>query len=177
MFEITLAALPQNPSVPDGWGNVRAVGVGLGILLAGWFMAKHKFLLYGPKAEEKLNKNGRDWVSFISFLLGFTGVTVLIGAPRDGLGIFSVIIDAPQSFFLFLGETAIGAAIGMWFVCMAITLFTLKKAMKDKGDSIKDIKWGGICAFAFPLGGMPFSWVSTTIANSVIELMNGIPTA
>ncbi len=176
MFEIMLAAIPQNPSIPDGKGNITALGVALAFLFIGWFMAKHEFLLYGPKAMEKLNKN-RDWVSFISFLIGFTGITVLIGAPRSGLGFFSVIIDAPQSFFLFLGETAIGAAIGMWFVCLAITLVTLKKAMKDKGDSIKDMKMGGLCAFAFPLGGMPFTWVSTTIANSVVELMNGIPTA
>ena len=76
---------------------------------------------------------------------------------------------------MWLGETGVGAAVGMWFFCLIIFVYTLKKAMKDKDDCISDIRWGGICAFAFPMGGWPFSWVSMTVANAVVELLNGIP--
>jgi hypothetical protein len=170
----TLAAF-QNTVVPDGSGNVKAVGVALVFLVLGWYMAKHSFLLYGKFLEEKMANVKFDWKSLMSFLLGFAGVTVLIGAPRKGLGFFSTLIDAPQKFFMWIGTTGVGAAVGMWFICAAILVVTLKKAMKDKGDSIQDMKMGALCAFAFPLGGMPFAWLSMTIANAVIELMNGIP--
>lgn len=173
----TLAVVAQNPSVPNAGGNVTAVGVALAFLVLGWYMAKNKFLLYGPKLTEKMKDVGWDWKSLMSFLIGFSGVTVLIGAPKSGLGFFSVIVSAPQNFFLWIGDTALGAAVGMWFICAAITVITLKKAMKDKDDSIKDIRMGGLCAFVFPLGGMPFTWISSSIANAVVEMMNGIPTS
>ena len=171
-----IAAVIQNTKIPESSGNIKALGVGLAFLFLGWFMAKHNFLLYGPWIEEKLSNVKFDWKSLMSFLLGFAGVTVILGAPRQGMGIFSTIIDVPQSFFTWVGETGVGAAVGMWFICLIILVYTLKKAMKEKGDSISDIKWGGICAFAFPMGGWPFAWVSMTVANAVVELMNGIPT-
>ena len=176
-MEITLdlAAAIQNTKIPEGSGNVKALGVGLAFLFIGWFMAKHKFLLYGDWLEGKLSEVKFDWKSLMSFLLGFAGVTVVLGAPRQGMGIFSTIIDAPQAFFAWIGETGVGAAVGMWFFCLIIFVYTLKKAMKDKDDCISDIRWGGICAFAFPMGGWPFAWVSMTVANAVVELMNGIP--
>lgn len=172
---MNLAAVVQNTPIPDSSGNVKAVGLALAFLVLGWFMAKHQFLLYGSWLEGKLTNVKFDWKSLMSFLLGFSGITVLLGAPREGLGFFSTLIDAPQKFFLWLGETGVGAAVGMWFICAAILVVTLKKAMKEKGDSISDIKWGAVCAFAFPMGGWPFAWVSMTIANAVVELMNGIP--
>lgn len=172
---LEIAVVAQNPTIPSGSGNVTAVGVALAFLVLGWYMAKNQFLLYGDWIAKKLENVTWDWKSLMSFLIGFAGVTVLIGAPQNGLGFFSVIVSAPQNFFLWIGETAIGAAVGMWFICLGITIITLKKAMKDKGDSIKDIKMGGLCAFVFPLGGMPFTWISMSIANAVVEMMNGIP--
>jgi len=170
----TLAAF-QNAPVPNASGNITAIGVALAFLGLGWYMAKHQFLLYGTWLAEKFKDVKWDWKSLMSFLIGFSGVTVLLGAPRQGLGFFSTLIDAPQNFFLWIGDTGVGAAVGMWFICAAIVVVTFKKAMKDKDDSIKDIKMGGLCAFTFPLGGMPFTWISTTIANAVVEMMNGIP--
>lgn len=171
-----IAAAVQNTKIPDGSGNLSALGVGAAFLFIGWFTAKNSFLLYGPWLEKKLSNVEYDWKSLMSFLIGFTGITVILGAPRQGMGIFSTIIDAPQSFLMWLGETWIGVAVGMWAICLFIFVYTLKKAMKDKGDSISDIRWGCICAFAFPMGGWPFAWFSMVVANAVVELMNGIPT-
>lgn len=175
MGNIHLAVVAEVTSVPNPSGNIKAVGVALAFLVLGWYMAKHDFLLYGERVKKIMKGTEWDWKSLMSFLIGFSGITVLIGAPRNGLGFFSTIIDAPHRFFLWVGETGVGSAVGMWFICLAILVVTLKKAMKEKDDSIKDIQMGGLCAFAFPLGGMPFTWFSTTIANAVIELMNGIP--
>jgi hypothetical protein len=175
-----LAAVPMIPTQGSAFGNVGSATIAVIFLGGGWYMAKHEFLLYGPWMKNKLRKKDRgegkikwDWLSIISFVIGFWGVTSLLGAS----GLSGVLIDWAQGIILWFKRTAVGAAIGAAGICAILTFVAIRQAVKREDDAIHDIAWGAGLAITYPLGGGPFLWVSTTMANALIELLNGIPVA
>lgn len=174
---IVWAAVPQAPiqaAAEGSWlGNAGSATIAIVFLWGGYYMAKHQMLLWGPFLQSKMTNVKWDWKSIMSFLFGFWGVTSLIGSS----GIGGVVTGWLQGIVTWFGGTGIGAAVGAAGVCFVLTLIALRQALKNKDDSVADIKWGAGLAIVYPLGGGPFLWISATVANALVELLNGIPAA
>ena len=177
MYELINMAAPMAPiqaKTEGSWmGNAGTATLAIIFLWGSWYMAKHQYLLYGPWIADKLQNVKFDWKSILSFTFGFWGVTSLIGS--SGLG--GTVTGWVTSIVMWFGATAVGKTIGAAGLCVIATFVALKQALKEKDDSVKDIKWGAGLAILYPLGGGPFLWVSSTMANALVELLNGIPAA
>lgn len=174
---IHLAIAPQAPiqaKTEGTWlGNAGTATIAIIFLWSTWYMAKNKFALYGTWVAGKLENVQFDWKSIMSFTFGFWGVTSLIGSS----GIGGTVTGWAQGVVMWFGATAIGSSIGAAGLCVIATVIALKQALKEKDDSVKDIKWGAGLAILYPLGGGPFLWISSSMANALVELLNGIPAA
>lgn len=169
-----LIAAPIQIEKGTWWGNVGSGTVALVFLGGSLYFAKHQMLLWGPWIKGKLEAKIKfDWLSLLSFVFGFWGVTSLLGAT----GFAGIITSWPQGIITWLGNTGVGAAIGASGICFIITAIALKQALKKRDDSVKDILWGAGLAVVYPLGGGMFLWISATMSNVLVQLLNGIPMA
>lgn len=147
-------------------GNLGAAGLGVVLVGGSMMLAKKQKLLWNEKYKPKINKKF-DARSLISCLLGFAGVTALLGAS----GMISDLVRWMQGVFLWLGEIEMFASLGM----ACFTFFAVFKVLGDENDPDRDIVWGGVLALMFPLAGGMFASSSVAVANAMTQLVNGVP--
>jgi len=165
LVEVAAQAAPaQLPSirVENGGflGNTTAAGVGILLFYFSRRFAKEGKLLWkqGGKLHVIGQEKGWDFLSILSFLIGFLAITMVLGAPDNPA---RTAIEWLQALFTKAGENSILAMFGAGGICGFLALLAYAK----DNDCPKDMFWGGLCAIVFPLGGGGFATFSLFIAG------------
>ena len=107
---------------------------------------------------------GFDWKSLMTFFIGMWAVTsVLSSTPGTMLNL----VEWFQGLVLSLSSWPILSDVGAGGICLL--LFFL--AMRNKDDDKKDLIFGAVCGFFFPLGGGIFAEITLQIGNWIPQLM------
>lgn len=170
-----LAAAPR-VSVPEGsWlGDITAAGLGATLIVVPILLCKKELVFWGPKCgpwidklvtDKDTGKKKLDWLSLLSFLFGFAGVTAILGSSEGPL---QNIFEWLQGLFIWLREIPIINEIGMVPVCAVCLIM----AMRKENDSLQDIRWGSISGLALPLGGGIFAQFTVWVAQGTVGLLS-----
>lgn len=170
LTHMMVAAPAQLPTISvdqGGWlGNISAAGVGAVLLWGSNRLMKANKGPWGPFLESKLSNVKFDWKSTMSFIIGFMGVTLLLGSGDNWLRNALTWI---QSLLTGLGNIDLFAAFGMAAFCVVAVI----KIYADANDPEKDMRWGMVCAVLFPLGGGIFAQASLYTGGLLAGALNG----
>lgn len=169
---LTLAAAPvvQMRADNSSWfGNVGSAFLALVFLGVTYVLAKNNKGPWGPRLDKRLSHWDWDWKSLMSAVFGFLGVTALLGST----GILGNFARWMQELFTWLGGFEVVQNVGMAGICVIIGI----KIWMQKNDNLNDIRWGGIAALAFPLGGGIWTQTSLAAGNFLVGLLHGVPSS
>ena len=107
---------------------------------------------------------GLDWKSLMTFLVGVWSMTSILSSSP---GTLLNLAEWFQGLVMNLAEWPILADIGAGGICFLLVIL----AMRNRDDDIKDLAYGAICGFFFPLGGGVFANITLQIGNWIPQIM------
>lgn len=107
---------------------------------------------------------GFDWRSLMTFLIGMWAMTSIVSSTG---GFLVDLVDWVQGMVISLSGWPVLSDIGAGGICFL--LFIL--AMRNKGDDKKDLAFGAICGFLFPLGGGSWAEITLQIGQWIPQIM------
>lgn len=142
----------------------------------GWWMAKNEKGLYGKRIQNKIRnwrakrekdeKFNPDINSLLSVVIGFFGITALLGAT----GFLGETIRKIQEILVNFQGVEFFSQLGMTFFCFVAFFFVFR----DDKDPMSDQRWGYALAILFPLGGGIWSSTSEWTGNILVMAMGGV---
>lgn len=122
------------------------------------------------RAMDKLtggdDSEGLDWRSLMTFFIGMFAMTAILSS-RPGpllslIGWAQGLIASLATSVPFISEVGTGG----------ICLFLLILAWRQRNDDAKDLFYGSLCGFFFPLGGGKFAELTFTIGHWIPHVLN-----
>lgn len=116
------------------------------------------------KWSKRDDMEGIDWKSLMTWGFGAFGMTAIVSSQP---GAILSIVEWFQGIILGIADWPVIADIGAAGLCF----FLLGMAMRSRDDDMKDLMYGAICGFLWPLGGGWFADVTFAIGQWIPQLL------
>lgn len=116
------------------------------------------------KWSHREDSEGVDWKSFMTFSFGVFGMTaILSSAPGTVISVAHWF----QNLILSVSGWPILSDVGAAGICFLLVVL----AMRNRDDDMKDLFFGALCGFVWPLGGGVFAEMTFNVGHWIPQLL------